>query len=87
MTVQAQYRQRRGDIRALIQSFKKDKKCSRCGFDDPHALDFHHRDAGQKDFRIALAVSGNYSRERILAEIAKCDVLCANCHRILHAEE
>ena len=25
-----------------------------------------------------------YSTERLLSEIAKCDVVCANCHRVLN---
>ena len=59
--------------------------CVRCGEADPACLDFHHRDPTQKlghigEFR-------KFGMERLLTEIAKCDVLCANCHRKLHRDE
>ena len=62
---------------------KCDRACIRCGFDDARALDFHHRDPKEKEFTIGR-VGWNVSRERLSAEIEKCDVLCANCHRIEH---
>lgn len=61
-------------------------KCSQCGFKHPGALQFHHRDPKQKVQNIAYMVIQSWSRERVLEEIAKCDVLCANCHFILHYE-
>lgn len=58
-------------------------KCSECGYDKCiDALEFHHRDPAQKDFRISAAVK---SKARLLAEVAKCALLCANCHREVHA--
>jgi hypothetical protein len=61
-------------------------KCARCDENHPACLDFHHRDPSQKDFLLSVAVA-KCSLERIKAEAAKCDVLCANCHRKLHYEE
>ena len=46
------------------------------------ALEFHHRDASTKDFAIA---SASVSHDRLWVEAAKCDLLCANCHRTRHA--
>lgn len=57
-------------------------KCIYCGESHPACLDFHHRDAAEKEFVIASAKTKN--REILLAEIKKCDVVCANCHRKLH---
>ena|SRR2546423_14788923 len=74
-------------LKAFMRQQKEGKVCVRCGFSDPRALDFHHRDASGKEFSLARAWQRSYSRQRILAEIAKCEVLCANCHRIMHAEE
>ena len=55
--------------------------CKQCGYDKhPRALDFHHRDRSQKLF--AVSSFKCVGLKRVLAEIEKCDVLCANCHRI-----
>jgi predicted HNH restriction endonuclease len=80
-----QARQQRA--RDFIQELKTGLSCKRCGFSDWRALDFHHTNGNSKDFSIANAISRCYSRERILQEIAKCEVLCSNCHRIWHWEE
>ncbi len=65
-----------------IQNYKKTQKCGRCGEDHPSTLDFHHRNNKEKEFPISKC--RDYGLKRIKAEIAKCDVLCANCHRKLH---
>jgi hypothetical protein len=44
-------------------------------------MQFDHRPGEGKSFDVASAVRG-YSRKRILAEIAKCDLVCANCHAV-----
>jgi len=60
--------------------------CVRCGESDLACLDFHHRDGGiTKEGHIGFI--RRFSVERILAEIVKCDVLCANCHRKHHRDE
>ena len=57
--------------------------CKVCDVDDPVVLDFHHRDETAKEFTISAGMR-RYSRQRILDEIKKCDVLCSNCHRRHH---
>lgn len=65
---------------------KSNLKCSNCPEDRPWVLDFHHTDPSTKDNNLAfLARRG--SKPRILKEIAKCIVLCANCHRDLHYQQ
>lgn len=61
-------------------------KCTRCHNQYPNcAYDFHHVSEDSKDFEIAELVNGG--RVKILAEeVAKCILLCANCHRITHNE-
>lgn len=62
--------------------YKKTLKCSKCNEDHPACLDFHHlRD---KKFDVSCMISRCYAIETIQEEIAKCVVLCANCHRKLH---
>lgn len=75
---------------ANMQWFKQRKQslaCKVCGFNHPAVLDFDHRDPTQKFMEVGTMVSEGYSIDMIEAEIAKCDVLCSNCHRIRHYEE
>jgi len=60
-------------------------ECGGCGRSGPAALfDFHHWDAAEKEF--GVSDDGIPRRwERIVAELAKCVMLCANCHREVHA--
>jgi hypothetical protein len=61
---------------------KKDVPCDDCGMRFPgECMDFDHRDGVEKKFNISQA-SRKYGLDTILEEIAKCDVVCANCHRI-----
>ena len=71
---------------AWYKSLKAERECARCGEDHPACLDFHHRDPSTKVESVAVMVRERYSREKILAEIEKCDCICANCHRKEHYE-
>ncbi|MBL8049649.1 MAG: hypothetical protein JNM46_00365 [Anaerolineales bacterium] len=53
--------------------------CSQCGESDPSVLEFHHRTGKSMD--LSRMIGDGYSVSTIQAEINKCDVLCANCHR------
>jgi hypothetical protein len=74
-------------LRDLINEHKKAGACIRCGIADYRVLDFHHRDPSQKKIGLNLAWKQHVGKQVILDEIAKCDLICANCHRILHWEE
>jgi len=67
-------------------AFKGTLKCTKCGFSHIAALDFHHEDPSKKEGNIHRFVS-NGQFKKVYEEIKKCIVLCANCHRIHHAEE
>jgi hypothetical protein len=68
-----------------FKEWKGTLMCIKCGFAGHHAaLHFHHRDPSEKEFSLSRALTIGVSKDRILAEIAKCDVLCANCHAIEH---
>lgn len=74
--------------RAANQEFVNEIKTARgcaCGERDPIALDLHHRDPAIKEGRINRFIGGE--RGPLIREIAKCDVVCANCHRKLHRDE
>lgn len=63
----------------------KDLPCQDCGGRfPPECMDFDHRDPDLKLFQISLAAVG-FSPERLrklMLEVSKCDLVCANCHRI-----
>lgn len=57
--------------------------CCKCGYDKcPAAFDFHHLNPREKDFDISSRVAWSDTLE---AELKKCVLLCANCHREAHA--
>ncbi|KJL46451.1 hypothetical protein RS84_03085 [Microbacterium hydrocarbonoxydans] len=63
-------------------AYLRDHPCADCGEPDPVVLDFDHRPGVRKRFEIARAVNASTRAwSTILREIAKCDVVCANCHR------
>lgn len=68
--------------RRLIRE-AKGVPCADCGRRfPPYVMDFDHRPGEEKCFNLSIAAGQTrLSRERIAAEIAKCDVVCANCHR------
>ena len=72
---------RLAETRQEINAYKLERGCADCGYNaHPAALDFDHLPGAKKCFTIGSDAIRN--RERIWAEIAKCEVVCANCHRI-----
>ncbi len=69
------------EIRMLIAE-KKSVPCMDCGQTYPtYVMDFDHRNPKDKSFMISSSVRAR-SIELVRKEIEKCDVVCANCHRI-----
>jgi hypothetical protein len=61
-------------------------KCSTCGLSyHPSCYDFHHLDPSKKEFTIGENLL--VSQENFTAELDKCIMLCANCHREAHAKD
>ena len=88
----------RKDRQAAVERFRKNRKlklleckggmqCSRCPYNKPipDVYEFHHRDPSEKDPTWGKMISNNHRLEALLDEIEKCDLLCANCHREVHA--
>lgn len=72
----------RAESRTRLAQIKLERGCADCGYQEhAAALDFDHRPGEVKLFDVA---SGPARRGwgAIEAEVAKCDVVCANCHRI-----
>ncbi len=80
-------RRYRAEKRVYLNALKASSGCVRCGESDPYCLQFHHRDRKTKERTISRLYSGTWGMPRILSEIAKCDVICANCHLKLHRTE
>jgi len=63
----------------FVDSYKLNKPCTDCKkIYNPWQMDFDHV-RGKKHQNIAMMKE--YRKERILEEIAKCELVCANCHR------
>lgn len=56
--------------------------CVKCGESRILTLEFHHRNPQEKKYAVSQLISTGKSLELIKKEVEKCDVLCANCHRI-----
>ena len=72
-------RQIRKSNRLLILEYLRRHSCTDCGESDPVVLDFDHRQ--DKFANVSWLLHRNFRWKRILNEIEKCDVRCANCHR------
>jgi len=63
----------------------KGSKCERCGYNKyPDVLEFHHLDPAKKE--ASWNEMRKWSWDKILTELDKCAILCANCHREVHVE-
>ena len=58
-------------------------KCKHCGENREYLLDFHHRNPLEKEGELSDFSKG-YDIDNFFNELAKCDLLCANCHREFH---
>ena len=80
------YRVRNTAARAVVLELiavAKDRPCLDCDETyPPFVMDFDHRPGEAKRFNLSRAVRLGYSPQVVAEEIAKCDVVCANCHRI-----
>ena len=70
-----------------IKNYLGENPCVDCGCADIRVLEFDHREPKNKKFNISKRVCGGVALDTLATEVAKCDVRCANCHRIRTKEE
>ena len=71
------------DANRAIVAAAKNVPCKMCGQRFPDVcMDFHHRDPADKSFGVGSKVM-SCGPTKLAKEISKCDVYCANCHRIM----
>lgn len=69
----------------FVNNYKAMHGCKYCGEHIPVVLDLHHRGDSRKEDNVSVMVNKCRPIEEIKDEIKKCDVVCANCHRKIHA--
>lgn len=68
------------ELQDNLWEYLSDKCCLDCGEDDPIVLDFDHV-RGTKVANVGDMVWRPYNWNKVVEEIAKCEIVCANCHR------
>ena len=71
--------------RAIVTDYLSSHPCVDCGESDIDVLDFDHC-RGKKACDVSKMVGYGAREWRLLAEIDKCDIRCANCHRKITAK-
>ena len=84
-------RERTLDRRARHRAWVYEQKarsdgCNRCDESNPACLDYHHHDGAEKEMTVSEMVTYGYAKAKLRAEMDKCVLLCANCHRKEHYE-
>jgi 6-phosphofructokinase len=72
---------KREKLREVIYAYLLEHPCVGCGESDPIVLEFDHIDRSDKTSSVNRLLADKVGIKRLMAEIAKCQVLCANCHR------
>ena len=77
---------RRHKYRLLVRNYLikvKARPCRDCNVKYPYyVMDFDHRKRELKILDVARMAAAGWSFDKIRREVEKCDVVCANCHRI-----
>jgi hypothetical protein len=88
-TPPSKQKQRRDALKLQLTEYKKTLSCIRCGIPfktHPEMCDFHHIDPSLKVAGVGYLAGIATSWDNLFKEISKCVPVCANCHRIIHAE-
>lgn len=83
-----EYQKLRGLKRKVELIELKGGCCEKCGYDkNVAAFDFHHKDPKEKSYQLNMRRLSNSSMLKLMVEVEKCELLCANCHRELHSPD
>jgi hypothetical protein len=66
-----------------VNQYKANQTCQKCGNDKYYLLDFHHIDPSIKDDNVNT-IARTRGKQALSDEIAKCIILCKNCHADFH---
>lgn len=73
--------------RNVVDEYKREHGCSRCGYSKcTRALHFHHR-GDEKNFSVADGVIACKAIAEIQREMELCDLICSNCHHEEHCPD
>ena len=81
------YVRKRRNIRIVMRKLMEllnRSHCADCSIKDARVLEFHHRDSEEKEHNISDMLNQGFGWNSVSAELEKCEILCANCHRIRH---
>jgi hypothetical protein len=82
MVKTAKHRKAMASVLEELHLYKEKKGCADCRNHYPHyVLEFYHMPGFQK-IDVVYRVLRNYGEEMAWKEVAKCEVVCANCHKI-----
>ena len=70
----------------MFNIFSESNGCVDCGESNLLVLEFDHREPDDKEYGISKLRTKKISWDSFVAEIDKCDIVCANCHRIRTAK-
>lgn len=81
-------KQRNIKVKQFIFNYLSNNPCVKCGETDVMVLEFDHMVAEQKSFNLGRAhMQAKMNIDTLAKEIAKCQVLCSNCHKRKTAQE
>jgi hypothetical protein len=70
---------RKATLQEHVLAHLQTNPCTDCGESDSRVLDFDH--ISQKEGEVGALVASGVPLERLKQEMARCEVVCANCHR------
>lgn len=76
---------KRSELNKIVIDFLKNHPCIDCGESDIIKLEFDHLHS--KEDEVTKMVHRCVSQDKLLKEIGKCEVRCANCHRVKTAKQ